>query len=244
MKLDPLLLQTGIDIPFSQARLTIHQPKLREISYVGEINFLIGAQFLLFDKNNLSSEDNLNLDSQSNFNIFMSVMSSREKAIHKTNALMVLALLFPEAKLIIEADKILLQLENFSSSINETNFNEFQNIIAQMFCLGEAGNDNDYNPGDALAKRIAEKIKKGKQKKSKLKPEDMEGERGSIYGKYISILSVGLKKDKNELSDYTIPQILDEFQRFVLKQNFDVYFKAKLAGAKDLEEVKNWMEDL
>ena len=37
MKLDPLLLQTGVDIPFNQARLTIHQPKLREISYVGEI---------------------------------------------------------------------------------------------------------------------------------------------------------------------------------------------------------------
>ena len=241
MKLDPLLLQTGIDIPFSQARLTIHQPKLREISYVGEINFLIGAQFLLFDKNNLSSEDNLNLDSQSNFNIFMSVMSSREKAIHKTNALMVLALLFPEAKLIIEADKILLQLENFSSSINETNFKEFQSIIAQMFCF--EGASDEFDPEDAIAKRIADKIKKGKQKRAKQKGEDLE-EHKSIYGKYISILSVGLKKDKNELSNYTIPQIRDEFERFILKQDFDVYLEARLAGAKDLEEVKNWMEDL
>ena len=172
----------------------------------------------------------------------MSVMNSREKAVHKTYALMVLALLFPEAKLQIEADKILLQIENFSSSINETNFSEFQSIIAQMFCLEQPEQEGEFNPADDLARKIAEKIKKAKQKKSKAKGENLEDI--SIYGKYISILAVGLKKDKNELSNYTIPQIRDEFERFILQQDFDIYIKAKLAGAKDLEEVKNWMEDL
>lgn len=242
MKLDKLILQTGVDIPFPQARLTIHQPKIKEISYIGEVNFHIGSQFLLFDKNKLTSEDKINLDNQSNFNIFMSVMSSHDRAVHKTNALMILALLFPEAKLKIEADKILLQLENFSSSINETNFNEFQDIIAQMFCLGEGQDKDQYNPADDIAKGIAEKLKKRKQKLAERKGQSTENL--SIYGRYISILSVGLKKDKNELSNYTIPQLRDEFERFILKQDFDVYLKAKLAGAQDLEEVKNWMEDL
>ncbi len=241
MKLDKLILQTGVDIPFSKAQLTIHQPKIVEISYIGESNFHIGSQFLLFDKNKLTSEDKINLDNQSNFNIFMSVMNSHEKAIHKTNALMILALLFPQAKLKIEADKILLQLENFSSSINETNFNEFQNIVAQMFCLEGSQEKDGYNPADDLAKGIVEKLKKRKQKLAKQK---QNIEEFSIYSKYISILSVGLKKDKNELSNYTIPQLRDEFDRFILKQNFDIYLKSKLAGAQDLEEVKNWMEDL
>ena len=241
MKLDKLILQTGVDIPFPKAQLTVHQPKIAEISYIGESNFHIGSQFLLFDKNKLTSEDKINLDNQSNFNIFMSVMNSHEKAIHKTNALMILALLFPQAKLKIEADKILLQLENFSSSINETNFNEFQNIVAQMFCLEESQEKDGYNPADDLAKGIVEKLKKRKQKLAKQK---QNIEELSIYSKYISILSVGLKKDKNELSNYTIPQLRDEFDRFILKQDFDIYLKAKLAGAQDLEEVKNWMEDL
>ena len=241
MKLDKLILQTGVDIPFPKAQLTVHQPKIAEISYIGESNFHIGSQFLLFDKNKLTSEDKINLDNQSNFNIFMSVMNSHEKAIHKTNALMILALLFPQAKLKIEADKILLQLENFSSSINETNFNEFQNIVAQMFCLEESQEKDGYNPADDLAKGIVEKLKKRKQKLAKQK---QNIEEFSIYSKYISILSVGLKKDKNELSNYTIPQLRDEFDRFILKQDFDIYLKAKLAGAQDLEEVKNWMEDL
>ena len=242
MKLDKLILQTGVDIPFPKAQLTVHQPKIAEISYIGESNFHIGSQFLLFDKNKLTSEDKINLDNQSNFNIFMSVMNSRERAVHKTDALMVLALLFPEAKLKIEADKILLQLENFSSSINEQNFADFQNILKQIFCLGEEGDKDQYNPADDLAKRIAEKLKKRKEKLAKAKNEDINNV--TIYSKYISILSVGLKKDKNELSNYTIYQIRDEFKRFQLKQDFDIYIKAKLAGAQDLEEVKNWMEDI
>jgi len=242
MKLDPLLLQTGEDIPFSQARLTIHQPRLKEISYMGETNFHIGSQFLLFNKNKLPSEDILNLEDQSDFDIFMSVMNSHERAIHKTDALMILALLFPEAKFKIEADKILLQLENFSSSINGANFKEFQDIIAQMFCLGEGAEDGQYNPADDLAKKIADKLKKRKEKMAKAKGENIENV--SIYGKYMSILSVGLGKDKNELKEYTIPQIRDEFERFILKQNFDAYIAARLAGAQNLEEVKNWMEDL
>ena len=181
--IDELLLITGNDILFSQANIVIHQPHLKEIGILGELNFLTGVQFLLFDKNKLLAKDKNGLEAQSNFDIFMSVMNSRDKAKHKTDALMVLALLFPEAKLKIEADKILLQLENFSSSINETNFNEFQNIVTQMFCLGESAGDGEFNPADDLARKIAEKIKKAKQAKAKKKGENVENT--SIYARCV-----------------------------------------------------------
>ena len=242
MDIDELLLQTGADIPFAQARLTIHQPRLKEIAYIGESNFHIGSQFLLFDKNNLSEKDKEGLANQSNFNIFMSIMCSHERAVHKTFALMILALLFPEAKIKLEADKILLQLEQFSSSINEQNFVEFQNILKQIFCLGDKGDSSEYDPADDLARKIAEKIKKRKQKLAEKKGIDIT--KISIYSKYISILSVGLHKDKNELSEYTVYQLMDEFERFRRFQDFDIYIKAKLAGAQELEEVYNWMGDL
>jgi len=29
-----------------------------------------------------------------------------------------------------------------------------------------------------------------------------------------------------------------------MKQSFDMYIKAKMAGAQDLEEVDNWMDDI
>jgi hypothetical protein len=66
----------------------------------------------------------------------------------------------------------------------------------------------------------------------------------SILSRYASILAVGLQKDLNELMKYTVYQLYDEFQRFQLKVKWDAYVQARMAGAKDLEEVDNWMIDL
>lgn len=194
-----------------------------------------------FNKDVLSDKDKLGLEDKSDFEIFMSVINSREMAIHKTDALMVLALLFPQYEIKIDKDKILLQSEKYSSSINKQNFNDFKSILSQLFCL-EAESEDEYNPADALAARIAEKIKKGKMKRNKKDVEDSEN--FSVYEKFISILAVGLAKSKTELANYTIYQIRDEFQRFVMKENYDIYIKAKLAGAQDLEEVENWMNEI
>jgi hypothetical protein len=60
---------------------------------------------------------------------------------------------------------------------------------------------------------------------------------------YISILAIGLQKDKNVLLQYTVYQLFEEFHRFRMKESFDIYIQAKMAGAKDLEEVDNWMND-
>ena len=150
MKVDELLLLTGNDIPFPKAKLIIHQPHIRDIGLIEESNFFTGCHFLLIDKNQISFEDKNGLDVQTNFDIFIAAMNSRDQAPHKV----------------------------------------------------------------------------------------------AVYSKYISILAVGLKKSMIDLSNYTIYQLRDEFKRFQLKQDFDIYIKAKLAGAQDLEEVENWMEDI
>ena len=239
MKLDELLLLSGNDVPFPQAQLVIHVPTLKEIGYIGEENFHMGCHFVIFDKNSLSQEDKNNLGDLSNFDIFMSVMSSHEKSIHKTNALSVLSLLFPNYEIKFEKDKMLLQKENFSSIINEQNYEDFKDILVQIFCL-ERDEKENVNPADALAAKIAEKIKKGKEKVAKSKGEGVK--KLNIYSRYISILGVG-----NNLIDYlnyTIYQLRDQFERFQLKESNDIYIKAKLAGAQNMEEVDNWMEDI
>ena len=239
-EINKLLLLSGNDIPFRMGRCSMHQPRLKEIAFIGEEAFQIGSHFLLFNKDNLQMQDKTGLENQSNFHIFMSVMNSAEGAKHKTDAMMVLTLMFPNAEVKIDKDKILLQLENFESSINEYNFDEFQDIIRQMFCLNSMGGDGEFNPADALARKIAEKLKKRQQKLAEMKGE----QKVNLFGRYVSILAVGLQKDMNELMQYTVYQIINEFERFRMKQDFDIYIQAKMAGAKDLEEVKNWMEDI
>lgn len=240
--LDELTLSSGIDIPFNSAGLTIHCPDMTEIGILGEEDFRTGLQFLMFNKENLLGEDKIGLEQQSNFQIFMSVMNSSEIAKHKTDALMVLTLLFPEYEIKIDKDKILLQIENFSSSINEENFNEFQEILSQLFCLSSSTED-DTNPADALAAKIAEKIKKGKQRRADAKGENLD-RKINVFSQYLSILEVGLKIPKTELVKYSVYQLNESFNRFKLKQDFDLYIKAKLAGAENLEEVDNWMENI
>ena len=66
-----------------------------------------------------------------------------------------------------------------------------------------------------------------------------------IISKYVSILSVGLKLNINEIeSEYTLYQLFEQQKRFSLKEQNDIYLKAKLAGAKDLKEIDNWMDDI
>jgi hypothetical protein len=115
-----------------------------------------------------------------------------------------------------------------------------------MFNLNMDGAVEQYNPSGDMAKRIAEKFKKRHEiltKMAHLEQED-NGNHFSILSRYVSILAVGLQKDFNFLMQYTVYQIINEFQRFQLKMQWDAYIQARMAGAKDLEEVDNWMIDL
>lgn len=237
-----LLLMSGEDIPFFGGGISIHQPRIKEISLIGEDCFHIGARFLNVNKDMLILEGKTDLGDQSNFDIFMAILNSNQLKEYKVDAFKVLTLMFPNIEFKIEKDKILLLQENIevNKSINNFNFEEFQNIVCQMFCLQTKEGEQSYNPADGLARKIAEKLKKRHQTLAKQKGK--EGEKIDLLSRYVSILSVGLKKDMNELMNYTIYQLYDEFTRFQMKQEFDLYLKAKMAGAQDLEEVQNWMD--
>lgn len=239
-----LLLLSKNDIPFTQAQVNIHQPTLKEISFISEESFHVGSQFLNFSIDNLSYEDKVNLANKTDFEVFMSIMNSKEKAKYKTDALLVLTLLFPEHQIKIDTDRILLvRQDGFSSSINNLNYDTFKTILSAMFCLNEVQNEKEgYNPADAYAAKLAEKFKKRQAILAKEKGVNLN--KISIFSRYVSILAVGENKDINELMNYTVYQLKDEFKRFQKKQEFDFYIQAKMAGAQDLEEVDNWMIDI
>ena len=61
--------------------------------------------------------------------------------------------------------------------------------------------------------------------------------------RYISILAVGEKKDKNALLNYTVYQLYDEFDRYQLWLSSDMYIRAKMAGASGMQEPDDWFKD-
>ena len=156
---------------------------------------------------------------------------------------MVLSLIFPNYIVTLINDKISLKKNEEEFFIDNNNFETFKKIVIEMFCLkGDGENTFDYNPQGEISKRIADKLKKRHQKLAE--KSDNENKKVAILSKYVSILTVGQQKDMNSLLQYTIYQLFDEFKRFELKVNYDVYLQAKMAGAKDLKEVDHWMKDI
>lgn len=249
--MDDLLLLSGNEIPFPEAQINIHQPKIKEIAYVNQ-NFFIGCQYLTFNKENLNTKDKNLLENFSDFQVLMKILSNDDISIKKNKIAMelVLLLLFPGYQSNFLPNSIMLFRKNQNNNIerhiiDENNFKKFKGIIEEMFCLNKIFNSitNKYNPGGPQAAALVQKFRKRQQKIAELKRKKDE-KPISIFSQYISILSVGLKKDMNELLEYTIYQLFDEFERFKLKEEYDLYVKAKMAGAKDLEEIKNWMGNI
>lgn len=245
--MDKLLLLSGNDIPFPSATINIHQLKIKEIAFLTEGVFYKGCGTLTFDKEKLYSEDKVNLEGLTNFDIIMSIMTEKEDPRVRQQQIcvqMLFAMIFPEYKATFTKQGIVLVQEgdNQIHIINKNNFDEFVNIIKEIFCMGGNAQSEDFNPANDRAREIAEKLRKGREKAAAAKGESTA--EVSILSRYISILAVGNHKDINDLMEYTVYQLYDEFGRYELKMSNDFYFQAKLAGAKDLTEVDNWMKDI
>ena len=241
--IDELLLLSGNDIPFPQARLTIHQPTLKEIAYITEQRFWSACELLKFDKDLLPDQDKVNLLNRTNFNIIMMIIQEKNLDSQQTrlNLLSLLVLLFPTNKILLGNKTIQLQNNQTGevSEINEDNFNAFREIMIDMFCLTN-NEDKEYNPSGDLAKKIADKFKKSRQQRAKLAPE----QKISILNRYVSILAVGQQKNINDLMNYTVYQLMDEFNRYKLKLQYDSYERFKAAGAEGMEDPEDWFKDI
>ena len=246
-QIDELLMITAGDIPYPSAQIQVHQPTAKEIGMVGETSFYQGIGLLSFDKDMINFEDKSGLEKLSNFDIIMTMIQnpSTEVQIMKADMVIVLAILFPSYTIEIKKDKIVLidqrQEDKKETVIDSSNYDEFHDILENISCLNIGNKKKEaLNPKSKLAREIAEKIKKGRTKAQKDKSQD----KSSILSRYISVLAVGLQKDINILSNYTVYQLIDEYQRYTAKISFDMNIKARLAGATEIEEPKDWMGNL
>lgn len=236
-----LLLLSGNDIPFVGAQTTIHQPTIKEIAFIGERDFFTGAQMLNFSKKILLVKDKNDLDDYNDFDIFIAILKEQNAVMRKNRdcVLKVLNLIFPNFDISINKDYIELKKEDEVHMIDNNNFKEFKEIIVNIFGL----NLNDSTTNNVVGKKaneIAEKLKKRHEKLAEIKgPEKID-----IIARYVSILAAGESKDMNCLLNYTYFQLLDEFERYRLKSNYDIYISAKMAGASGMEDVEDWMCDV
>lgn len=237
-----LALMTGAPIPIPECQITVHQPTMEEISYMGEEDFFIGVQTLTLHKSMFVKEGGKDvLDNISNFQIFMMVMSEKETADKKHCTMQLLSILFPGYQALLTPQSLLLTKDNESVIIDENNFDNLQEVLRLVFCANQGAMDQQaFNPANEQAREIAEKLMRGRQR--------VAAQNGasnvSIFSQYMSTLAVGLHLDVLSLKRVTMFQIYDLMERFILHMNWDLDIKTRLAGGKPDSQPDNWMKNI
>ena len=171
----------------------------------------MGAQVLCLNKTMYIQDENL-LSETTNFQIFMTMMQNKEAANAKLCVLSVLNLLFPNAQVFVTPRALVLNLGEQSVNIDENNFENLQSILSAVFCLKDSGQDT-FNPANEDARRIAEKLMRGRQRVAAQKAQE-GGD--SVFTRYLSILTVGLHIRLQDMLDLTIFQLYDLVERYML----------------------------
>lgn len=237
-----LSLMCGTDIPIPECQLVIHQPTLKEIALIGEDAFFTAIQTLSINKNMISQGETL-LENTNNFEIFMMIMQEKETADKKEAVKQLFPLIFPKQKLLITPRTIILKGENDNNiTIDERNFEVFQEVIHQIFCINTGPMETQaFNPGDEKARQIAKKLMRARER---VAAQHKEG-KGSIFAQYISVLTVGLKSMSIEdCKNLTMYQLFDLVERYMLFTNWDFDVKTRLAGGKPDKQPDNWMKNI
>ncbi len=237
-----LALMTGIDIPIPECRLIAHQPTLTDIAFIGENDFFVGMQCLCISKNMVVQDESL-LESTNNFQIFMTVMSDKETKDKKEATLQVLSLLFPSWKIVISPRSLIFSSNGETTTIDENNFDFFQNVVKEVFCFNSGPMDQQaFNPGDAKSREIAQKLMRGRQRIAA--QQASQGGNGSAFSKYISILTIGAHIDFLCAMKLTMFQLYDLIERYYLYTNWDIDIRSRLAGGKPDSRPDDWMKSI
>lgn len=237
-----LALMTGSDIPIPECQMTLHQPSLKEISYIGENDFFTGSQCLSIYKSMFVTEDKSALENVNNFQIFMTVMGDKESIDKKRSVLQVLTLLFPNYnKVLFTPQSLIFQGDGDNKIIDENNFDALQEAVRAITCSKSGPMDQQaFNPANEKAREIAEKLMRGRQR--------VAAQNGSantsIFSLYLSVLTIGLHIPLSELANCTMFQLYDLMERYSLYMNWDLDVRTRLAGGKPDSQPDNWMKNI
>ena len=236
-----LALMCGTDIPVPECQLVIHQPRIKEIALIGEADFFSGIQCLCLNKSMFVKDESLLADTN-NFQIFMTIMQEKGAADKKFAVQQVCTLLFPKYKVSFTPRSVLITGGEAPVMIDENNFEFLQEALTDICCLKTGPMDQQaFNPADAKAREIAEKLMRGRQRVAAQKGQSNV----SIFSQYLSTITVGLgSMSLQNAMDLTMFQLYDLVERYMLYINWDMDVRCRLAGGKPENTPDNWMKNI
>lgn len=236
------LFLSGQDVPVLECNIAIHQPTIKQIVAFKETTFISAMQlFSQVDDNIAKLREANNMTEQfTDFQLLMAMLNQDDKIKQNVNDFF--ELIFPTYIIEIRNDEICFyKNEQRVGMINLYNYKIFCDIINKLF--GLPTDKKKYNPGNKKAEELAKKFKERAEILSKKNKEGSP----SLFGSYVSILSVGMNIDINILFEYTPFQLYDTFNRYWKKVNNDFYQRVSTMPMMDtskMEEPDSWTNNL
>lgn len=245
------LILSGQPLPIQDANIFMTQPKIKDIVLFGEDEFLVAVQMLVSMEQFVEQikQGNSELNIISDFQLLL-IMVKEDPTVKKM-ILDLFTLIFPEYKVNFTENTIDFifvdeDAEHLVGRIHPFNFEYLQNILNDAFIpQGDNEREPDYNPANDMASKIAEKIKRGREKIHAQKAAT-EGEH-SIYADYCSTLSIGMHMDVGIFFNYTPFQLYDAYRRFFSKEQSDFYMRVSSMPMMDtskMEAPPDWQRNL
>ena len=245
------LYLSGQPVLVPNCNIYITQPKIKDIVLFGEDEFLVVVNLLGHTENLIKQmkEGNPQLESFSDFQLLLIVMKEEPTIGNSIKAF--LRLIFPDYRIDFgdtSIDFYITQEEQefVGGRIFPFNFENFQQIINDLFEPKMGADDEpEYDPANDLAAQIAEKIKRGRERKKQMLAEK-EGPQ-SLFGRYTSVLAIGMQMSIDVFYNYTPFQLYDAFTRYFSKVSSDLYTKVSttpLMDVSNVEEPKQWIRNL
>ena len=245
------LYLSGQPVLVPNCNIYITQPTIKEVTLFGEDNFLLVSRLLghTEEVTKQMKEGNSQLETFSDFQLLLIIM--REQDNIRKDIEKFFELIFPNYRIDFkdaEIDFYIIQEneEFVGGRLFPFNFSDFQQTINDLFepkPINEG--EIEYNPANDLAAEIAAKLKRGRDLKNQRRAEK-EGPQ-SLFGRYASVLAVGMQMDISIFYNYTPFQLYDAYNRYFLKVGNDFYRKVistPFMDASAMEEPRDWAENL
>lgn len=236
------LILSGQPLIIEDVNIFVTQPKIKDIVLFGEDEFLTTTQMLtnIEQFSNMVKQGNSELNMISDFQLLL-IMIEEDFTIKKM-VKDLFSLIFPGYKVKITENSIDFFIKDEDSSkiigrITPFNFENFQITLNDAF-IPQVDNERepDYNPVNDAAQKIADKIKRGRQKVHAQKAAK-EGSY-SMFADYCSTLSIGMGMDINIFFSYTPFQLYDAYRRFFSKEQSDFYMRVSSMPLMDTSKIE------
>lgn len=235
------LYLSGGQVLVPESGIYITQPTVRQIVQFGEDNFYLAIHIIINLEDFIKEikEGNSELNKRSDFQVLLDIIGSKRVMEVNNSINNLFDLICPDFQIEYKKNSIeFYQTENEQKELRGIltpfNFIGFQNLLNELF-VSKEDKDNQLRPANERAKKIAEKLEAARRRKAE---EHKTEKKSSIFGLYISVLSIGLSMDINVLYNYTPFQLYDSFTRFIKKLESDNYMMLMTIPFADTSKIK------